>query len=83
MGYEFFNDPFSRHGIAQRRSRNAGSLPIRAILYGRLGLDLVTRHDDVTYLRASGTDQVVALRQVSALRSKPLRLACVRVRSSM
>ena len=25
MGYEFFNDPFSRHGIAQRRSRNAGS----------------------------------------------------------
>jgi len=47
------------------------------------GLDLVTRHDDVTYLRASGTDQVVALRQVSALRSKPLRLACVRVRSSM
>ena len=28
------------------------------------GLDLVTRHDDVTYLRASGTDHhVVALRQ--------------------
>ena len=34
---ETIGDPFSRHGIAQRRSRNAGYRPIGAVLHVRLG----------------------------------------------